>query len=72
MMLEDNRILCLRCFTGQRGRNDYYRGQAAHAKFYPDCSVGWHDMHDHPVRFATRAAAHHILQAADSSRAGYP
>ena len=46
-----NQLLCSRCL-GTRGMHD---------KIYPDCPSHWHDMHDHPVRFATRAAAAHIL-----------
>ncbi|MBX7434167.1 hypothetical protein JDV09_18895 [Mycobacterium sp. Y57] len=35
--------------------------QAAHARHYPDCPHRWHDMWDHPVQFASRAAAWLIL-----------
>jgi hypothetical protein len=46
------RIVCIRCIANAR---------AAHTEFYPDCSVGWHDVYDHPMSFATRAAAANML-----------
>jgi hypothetical protein len=42
--------MCVRCL-----------GRVAHADAYPGCPEEWHDMHDHPLSFATRAAVAWLL-----------
>jgi hypothetical protein len=54
-ILEDLTVICPRCFRG-RGRAKY-ACRTAHAKFYPNCLVAWHDMYDHQVLTAERDAA---------------
>jgi hypothetical protein len=45
------RLLCSRCLSRRE----------LHAVYYPDCPVRWHDMYDHGLSFATRAAAWFVL-----------
>jgi hypothetical protein len=47
-----DRLLCSRCMLSTKH---------LHGRFYPDCPVDWHDLHDHPSCMATRAAAAHLL-----------
>jgi hypothetical protein len=44
-------------------------GRGLHAKYYPACAENWHDMYDHPLKMATRAAAWFILTDAEIRRA---
>jgi hypothetical protein len=48
----DRFVLCVSCMENRRN----------HATYYPDCSAPWHDMFDHGVMFATRAAAALLLR----------
>jgi hypothetical protein len=50
-MISAHRLLCVRCLE--------YRH--LHGRYYPDCDVPWHDLHDHGVLFATRAAAWFVI-----------
>ena len=43
-------VVCIKCF-----------GRAFHGDTYPDCPHEWHDMHDHGLSFATRAAVPWVL-----------
>lgn len=48
-----DRVLCARCMVSTR---------ALHARFYPDCGIGWHDLHDHPSCSGTRAGIAALLE----------
>jgi hypothetical protein len=43
-------VVCVRCL-----------GRGAHARIYPACPEQWHDMHDHDLSFASRAAVAWLL-----------
>jgi hypothetical protein len=45
-VINDNNLLCVKCLSSG----------ALHTKYYPECPEKWHDMQDHAVQFATRAA----------------
>jgi hypothetical protein len=45
-IIDNTRVLCGRCMNLPQ----------LHAKYYPDCPVAWHDMYDHGVNLASRAA----------------
>ena len=47
-----DRLVCGRCLAA---------GPELHARFYPDCPDGWHDLYDHPMSLASRAAAATVL-----------
>ncbi|MGO9155885.1 hypothetical protein [Mycobacterium sp.] len=57
-VLDPARMICGRCL-GKR---------QLHATYYPDCPKDWHDMYDHPLSFATRAAAWFVLDDPESRR----
>jgi hypothetical protein len=50
-------LVCIRC------AND----PGIHRRIYPDCPHPWHDLHDHPVRFASRAAAEQHLHPKENT-----
>lgn len=57
--IDSTRLMCGRCIDRRE----------LHAKYYPACPDGdWHDMYDHPLKLATRAAAWFILSDAESRR----
>jgi hypothetical protein len=41
---------------------DFGSTRLLHAKYYPDCQEHWHDMFDHHISHATRAAAWVVLE----------
>ena len=43
-------VMCVKCL-----------GRTAHTHTYPECPYQWHDMHDHDLSFATRAAVAWLL-----------
>lgn len=45
-------VVCVRCL-----------GRTNHNRAYPHCPHAWHDMHDHPLAFSTRAAVQPVLDA---------
>ena len=47
-----DRVVCPRCMLSTR---------TLHARFYPNCDVTWHDLHDHPSCSGTRAGIAHVL-----------
>jgi hypothetical protein len=47
-----DRLLCARCMVSTK---------RLHAKYFPDCPVGWHDLHDHGSCSVTRAGAASLL-----------
>jgi hypothetical protein len=53
---ESQNLLCGRCLVPQHAGT-----QCLHAKYYPDCPEAWHDMFDHHISYATRAAAWLVL-----------
>jgi hypothetical protein len=57
-VVDNTKLLCSRCL-GDRG---------LHAKYYPACAEDWHDMYDHPLKLATRAAAWFVLTDSESRR----
>jgi hypothetical protein len=50
-IIGNTRVLCGRCMNQRH----------LHTEYYPDCRAAWHDMYDHGVQFATRAAAWYVL-----------
>ncbi|MEC4763820.1 hypothetical protein VT930_11965 [Mycobacterium sherrisii] len=55
-------VLCPRCAV--------IDGRINHAKYYPECPWEWHDLQDHGVHFATRAAAWSLLNDTTSTMEG--
>jgi hypothetical protein len=51
-----DRLLCTHCMSPKRTV-----AQSLHGRYYPDCGDAWHDLYDHPIAHATRAAAAHLL-----------
>jgi hypothetical protein len=58
-VVDNTKLLCSRCL-GDRG---------LHAKYYPACAEDWHDMYDHPLKLATRAAAWFVLDSPERKQA---
>ena len=50
-IIDNTRVLCARCLDQRH----------LHTKYHPDCPTSWHDMYDHDIKLATRAAAWHLL-----------
>lgn len=57
-----NVLLCGGCMVPTFGT------QSLHARHYPACAEDWHDMYDHPLKLATRAAAWMLLTDAERKR----
>jgi hypothetical protein len=57
-IVDNTHVLCGRCMNQRH----------LHAKYYPDCPVAWHDMYDHGVHFATRAAVWYVLAEISTNR----
>jgi len=58
LVTESGHLLCIRCLSDPK----------AHAKYHPNCPKGWHDMHDHGLKFATRASAWFALDNPEKRR----
>ena len=54
-IINNTHVLCGKCIDKRH----------LHATYYPDCPENWHDMYDHALHFATRAAAWYVLTADD-------
>jgi hypothetical protein len=50
-IVDNTRVLCGRCLDQRH----------LHTKYYPECPDAWHDMYDHDLKLATRAAAWFVL-----------
>lgn len=56
-IVDSNNLLCSGCIVPRSGGT-----QRLHAKYYPACPDGWHDMFDHKLSLASRAAAWFVLK----------
>lgn len=50
-LIVNGHVLCIRCMEKRE----------LHPIYWPDCPEAWHDMYDHGLTFATRAAAQWTL-----------
>ncbi|MCV7317269.1 hypothetical protein H7J77_17175 [Mycolicibacillus parakoreensis] len=54
LVVNNTTILCARC-ANENGRR-------LHSELHPDCPEDWHDVYDHPLKFATRAGVFRVQQ----------
>ena len=59
VLTDGARLLCGRCTE----RRDL------HAVYFPHCPKSWHDLYDHDLRLATRAAAWFVLDTPEKRTA---
>lgn len=62
-VIASGNLLCPGCLVLTRGSS-----ARLHAKYYPDCPEDWHDMWNHNISHATRAAAWFVLAEPERRR----